>query len=220
MQEFLLNNLITILFIIFVIYNFVRGFHIGLVKKILSIGTIILTIIATRFFTPIVASAVKDATNIEATLTAFIYDNLLKGNDFNSLNIPFLKDAVNTGNVESTMRDVLCNNIANAVINLLCGIVVFISVLLIIKILIKVFVLFNYIPVIGELNKILGGAFGVIEVLIIVSIIFTILRVLENISPINTIVENIKKSPIVGNIYENNVIFNYLSGLFSNLKSA
>lgn len=220
MQEFLLNNLITILFIILVLYSFFNGFQLGLIRKLLSLGTIILTIIATRFLTPVVANAVKDITNIESTLTNIIYESLVKGRDFDSLNIPFLQNSVNTGNIESTMKDVLCNGIANAIINLLCGIAVFIVVLILLKILIRVFDLVNYVPIIGELNKILGGVLGVLEILIVISILFTIIKVFENMSPINTVVENIKKSPIVGSLYENNVIFNYLSNLFSNLKAA
>ena len=200
---------------LFVIFSFIKGFKIGLVRKVLSLGTIIVTIIATRVFTPVVANAVKDATNVEATLTAFIYDALIKSSNYDSLNIPFLKNSLNTGNLESSIRDGICNNIANAIINLLCGIAVFIIVLIVIKLLIKIFDLVNYIPVIGELNKILGGAFGVIELVVIISIVFTIFRVLENISPINTLVENIKKAPLVGTLYENNIIYNYFSRIFS-----
>ena len=217
MQEFLLKNLITIIFVILLVLGFLKGFGEGLLKKILSFATIIITIILTRTLTPIAANVIKDITNIESTLTAMIYDLLVKSTSYESLNIPFLKDSIDTGNIESSIRDGLCTNIANAFINLICGIVIFIGLLIIIRLVIKLLDVVDYIPIVGQLNKLLGGALGVIEVILVVSIVFTVLKVLEGSPQIKVLTDNIKESALVGSIYEHNIVYDFFARLFSSV---
>lgn len=217
MQEFLLKNLITIIFVILLVLGFLKGFGEGLLKKILSFATIIITIILTRTLTPIAANVIKDITNIESTLTAMIYDLLVKSTSYDSLNIPFLKDSIDTGNIESSIRDGLCTNIANAFINLICGIVIFIGLLIIIRLVIKLLDVVDYIPIVGQLNKLLGGALGVIEVILVVSIVFTVLKVLEGSPQIKVLTDNIKESALVGSIYEHNIVYDFFARLFSSV---
>ena len=215
MQEFILKNLITIIFILLLIYGFIKGFAVGFLKKILSFGSIIVTIIATRFFTPSVSSFVKDVTNVESTLTALIYDSIIKNNFYDQINIPWLNGSIDTGNIQESIRSGLCTNIANAIINLVCGIGVFIVVLILIKIILKVLDIVDFIPVVGQLNKILGGAFGIFEMILIVWIVFTIFRALENVPQVKILTDNIKDSALVGYFYNNNFIFNFFANLFS-----
>lgn len=214
MQEFILKNLITIIFILFLVYGFIKGFAVGFLKKVLSFGSIIVTIIATRFFTPMVSNFVKDVTNIESTLTALIYDSIIKNNFYDQINIPWLNGSVDTGNIQESIRNGICTNIANAIINLVCGIIVFIVVLILIKIVLKVLDIVDFIPVVGQLNKILGGAFGIFEMILIVWIVFTIFRALENVPQIKILTDNIKGSALVGYFYNNN-FFNFFANLFS-----
>jgi len=215
MQEFILKNLITIIFILFLVYGFIKGFAVGFLKKVLSFGSIIVTIIATRFFTPMVSNFVKDVTNIESTLTALIYDSIIKNNFYDQINIPWLNGSVDTGNIQESIRSGICTNIANAIINLVCGIIVFIVVLILIKIVLKVLDIVDFIPVVGQLNKILGGAFGIFEMILIVWIVFTIFKALENVPQIKILTDNIKGSALVGYFYNNNFIFNFFANLFS-----
>lgn len=215
MQEFILKNLITIIFILFLVYGFIKGFAVGFLKKVLSFGSIIVTIIATRFFTPMVSNFVKDVTNIESTLTALIYDSIIKNNFYDQINIPWLNGSVDTGNIQESIRSGICTNIANAIINLVCGIIVFIVVLILIKIVLKILDIVDFIPVVGQLNKILGGAFGIFEMILIVWIVFTIFKALENVPQIKILTDNIKGSALVGYFYNNNFIFNFFANLFS-----
>ena len=215
MQELFLKNLITIIFIALSIYGYVKGFATGFLKKVLSIGSLIVTIIATRYLTPVVSEMVKDITNIESTLTAIIYDSIVKNNFYDQINIPWLGSALGTGSIQEVIKNGICTNIANAIINLICGVFVFIVVLIIIRILIKVLDVVNYIPVVGQLNKILGGIFGIFEVVVITWILFTILRALESLPQVKVLTDNIKDSFIVSIIYKNNIIFNFFANLFS-----
>lgn len=216
MQQLILENLITIIFLVFAIYGFIKGFSEGLLKTLLSFGSIIITIIATKQLTPMLSNIVKDATNIESSLTSIIYDAFIKSNVYDSINIPpFIKSAIDTGNIEATIRDGLCTNIANAIINLVCGIVIFIVVMIVLKIILKILDVVDYIPLISQFNRLLGGVLGVMRVLLIVSILFTILRIFENTPQVKTITDNIKSSFITGYIYNNNVVYDFFSNLFT-----
>ena len=218
MQEFIFKNLILILFILLIISGFIKGFSQGFLKKVLSLGSIILTIIATKVFTPVVSVALKNVTNIEATLSDIIYKTIMESSTYDKLNLEGIATVFNTGDISDTIRDTLCNNIANAIINVICGIIVFIVALILIRLAIKILDIVDYIPVVGQFNKLLGGILGVIEVVIITMILFTVLRVFESVPQVATITDNIKTSPIISTLYANNIIFNFFSNLFSVLK--
>ncbi len=192
-----------------------RGFATGFVKRVLSFGTIIVTIILTKNITPSVVSMVKDVTNIESTLTSMIYDALMNTNLYDSINIPFVNNIIGTGNIDVTLKDTLCASLANAIISLVCGILVFIVSMLVLRLLIKLLDVIDLIPVVGQLNKLLGGVLGVCEVLLIIWIAFTVLHALENMPQIKVVIDNIKGSLIVGPIYDNNPVYDFLSNLFT-----
>lgn len=215
MQEFILKNLMTIIFLIILLYGFMRGFATGFVKRVLSFGTIIVTIILTKNLTPSVVSMVKDITNIESTLTSMIYDALMNTNIYDSINIPFVNNTIGTGNIDVTLKDTLCASAANAIISIACGILVFIVTMLVLRLIIKLLDVIDFIPVVGQLNKLLGGVLGVCEVLLIIWIVFTVLHALENLPQIKVVIDNIKGSLIVGPIYDNNPVYDFLSNLFT-----
>lgn len=215
MQELVLKNLISILFIVIMVFSFISGFSKGFIKMVISFGSLIVSIILTRIFTPVVVEAIKNITNVESTLTTMIYDAIAKTNLYDSIDLPFMKNAIDTGNIQDALRDNLCNGMANAIINLLCGIAVFIALLITMKLIIKVLDVVNYIPLVGQLNKILGGLFGILEMMFIFWILFAVLRVFESIPQVKILIDNIKSSFIVGPFYESNIVYNFLANLFS-----
>lgn len=217
MQEIVLKYLFTVLFIIVIALSFIKGFNSGFMKEVLSFGTLIVTILLTRIFTPTVANIVKDVTNLESTLTTIIYDALMKNNFYDKLNVPMLENAANTGNIQEAIRDGLCTSIANTIINLICAIAVFIFAFILIKVILKVLDIIDYIPVVGRLNKLLGGVLGIVEAIIIIWVIFILVRALENIPQLNVAIDIIKEAPLVGLLYKNNLVYSFLASLFSNV---
>ena len=105
MQGFILENLITLLIVIYLLYGLIKGFRSGLLKLILSLGSLIVAIIITRTFTPMVASVVKDVTNIESTLTEHIYNAFITTNTFDSFNLN-LFNIQNTGELNETIKNI------------------------------------------------------------------------------------------------------------------
>lgn len=215
MQDFFLKNLISILFVVLVAFNFVSGFAKGFIKMVISLGSFILSIILTRIFTPVVAESVKNITNIESTLTSAIYEALIKTNAYDKINIPWIKSAIDTGNIQESLKNNLCNGIANGIINLLSGIVVFILALILLKLLIKCLDVVNYIPLVGQLNKILGGVLGIIETILLFCVIFAVLKAFNNVPQIKVLTDNIESSFLVGTLYSNNIVYDFFANLFT-----
>ena len=213
MQGFILENLITLLIIIYLAYGLIKGFNSGLLKLILSLGSLVVTIIITKTFTPMVASIVKDVTNIESTLTERIYNAFITTNTFDSFNLN-LFNIQNTGELNETIKNTICSNYANIIINIISGVGLFIASIIILKFVIKVLDIVDYIPMVGQLNKLLGAAAGVVQSLIIIWIIMVIIRVFENMPQVQNVIRNIQKSPIAWTIYTNNVIYDFLANLF------
>ena len=213
MQEEMVKNLITIFFLVLAVFSFYRGYAKGMIKMVISFASVIIAVILTRIFTPMVADAIKNTTNIESTLTSNIYKMMIKTNLYDKVNIPWLKGSLDTGNIEGYIKNTLCTSIANAIINLICGIVVFIIILIIVKLIINILDVVNLIPVVGKLNKILGGVLGVLELVLLLWLVFSILRALSTIPEVKVINESISSSFIVGALYNNNLIYN----LFLNL---
>ena len=213
MQGFILENLITLLIIIYLLYGLIKGFRSGLLKLVLSLGSLIVTIIITRTFTPAVASIVKDVTNIESTLTERIYNAFITTNTFDSFNLN-LFNIQNTGELNETIKNTICSNYANIIINIMSGVGLFIASIIILKFVIQVLDIVDYIPMVGQLNRILGAAAGVAQSLIIIWIIMVIVRVFENMPQVQNVIRNIQKSPIAWTIYTNNVIYDFLANLF------
>ena len=215
MQELILKNLITILFIMFVVFSFMSGFAKGFLKMVISFGSLIVSIVLTRMLTPTTAETIKNITNIESSLTSAIYDAITKTNIYDKIDLPFMKNAIDTGNIENMLRDNVCNGLANAIINLFCGIALFIAIFIALKIMVKALDVVNYIPLVGQLNKILGGVLGVVETIFVVWIIFAVLKTFESVPQIKILVDNINSSFLVGQLYQNNVIYNIFANLFS-----
>ena len=213
MQGFILENLITLLIIIYLLYGLIKGFRSGLLKLILSLGSLIVTIFITRTFTPAVASVVKDVTNIESTLTEKIYNAFITTNTFDSFNLN-LFNIQNTGELNETIKNTICSNYANIIINIMSGVGLFIASIILLKFAIKMLDVVDYIPMVGQLNKLLGAAAGVVQSLIIIWIIMVIIRVFENMPQVQNVIRNIQKSPIAWSIYTNNVIYDFLANLF------
>lgn len=220
MREFLLNNLIFILVVLFLVFGFLRGRELGLVKKIMSIGMLIATIIITRVFTPYVVNIVKDFTNIEATISDMIYEAFNKTDFFDSkLNIGILGKIAGTENLMENMKNTVATSVAGIIINIMCGVAVFLLTLILLKILFRVLDVIDYIPVVGEINKLLGGAFGLFESLIVIWLVFAVIRAFDNNIPaVHDIVEKINNNFLIKFLYEHNSVYNFFASFFGAFK--
>ena len=211
MKEFFLDNIIFIFLILILIFGFLRGRELGLVKKVMSLGMLIATIIITKFLTPKAVLIIKDVTNIESTITDIIYQAFEKTNVFDSkLNIDAIKNIIGTSELFDNMKNQIATGIANVIINVGCSIAVFILIFIILKIIFKLLDVVDYIPVIGSINKFLGGVLGVFEAMLFIWVVFAVIRALDdNIPAVHDVVMKINNNPYVKYIYDHNSVYNF-----------
>ena len=212
----LIKTVIFIFVLLLLIASFYSGWKKGLLKKILSLLSLVITIVVTRYLTPMVVTLIKDMTNIQSTISDFLYKTMIETKLFDNMDFENIPEINSTNSLNETIKDFISNNLTDVILHLICGIIVFILVILIVKLILKLLDLVDLIPVIGTLNKILGGVLGVAESVLIILIIFTIVKVAaNNIPTIENIVIQIKDIPLVGLLYDNNIIYNFFENLFS-----
>lgn len=214
MQNFLISNLILILVLLFLFYGLITGFKMGFLKKLLNFGSIIVSIVLTRAWTPEVVNIVKDYTNIQSSISDKLYKAFNETSILDKMDLSKLEDIININSMNSSIREYISTNLSNLLINILCGIIVFLATMFIIKIIIKVLDIIDIIPIVGQINKILGGLLGVVESLLLIWIIFAILKMTSVFPPVKEVItNNIENIFFLNYIYENNVIYNFLAGL-------
>lgn len=243
MEDFITSNLLTIIFIIVAVTSFIAGYKKGFIAKILSFASFILAIILARLFTPIVANGINEATNINKGIADSLYNAIMNSDSVGQIkNIPNLQSLPDISEINpsaipelSNLTDILNNpwlknidlsnieegihtisqGIADSIVSIVCGIILFIVLFILLKFLAKAVHVINYIPIIGSLNKILGGLLSIAEIVIVLWIAFAILRAMENLPTISDITNYIKASPLVSLIYSNNFIYNFFANLFN-----
>ena len=211
-------HLLTIFTILFFVFSARRGYQLGFFKKVLSIASLIIAILLTKTFTPNVVLLVKDYTNIKSTISNALYNVFKNSNSFDNVAIDGLQNIFNLGNMNESIQDFISNTITEGILTIFCGIVTFIAFMVLLKIIFRLLDFIDFVPVIGKLNKVLGGGLGLVEAIFLLWIVFLIIRILTIVPQVKTIEEYIDNSLITGAIYRNNLIYNFFANLFSGTK--
>ena len=188
----------------------------GFLKKLLSFGTIIVAVICTKVFTPEVVNMVKDYTNIQSTLSESFYKMFNETSILDKMDLSMIQNMLDVENMNQSIKDYIVNNLSDMILNVLCGIGVFILTIILFKLIIKILDFVDIIPIVGQLNKILGAVLGLFESLLIVSIVFALLKVLSQLPPVaELITNNIENTFLLSYLYNNNIIFTIFNSLVS-----
>lgn len=195
------------------------GYKRGLTGSILKIISFILAIILTFIFYKPVASLIIDNTdwdeNIKKSIIEML-DNEVEENgkiEEESTNLPnvivnYINETLGE-TVEKTKQEILvvaASNIATTIINAGSAVLVFIIARLLL-IIVRVFAKFiTDIPLIKQVDKAGGIAYGVIQGLVIIWIIVSILSCVSPLMEQTGIIEAINKSFLGGILYNNNLL--------------
>ena len=195
----IVNLLITILTILFFVFSIRKGYQMGFFKKLLSIASLIIAIILTKALYINVANVTNDYTNIIPNISSALKNAFNNSSSFDNMN-----ESIN--NISDTL--------AKGIWEVVCGIITFIAVMLLLKIIIRLLDFIDFVPVIGKLNKILGGALGIVEAFFILWILFLIIRMLTIVPQFKIVEDYINNSFITSSVYNNNFIYNFFVNLF------
>ena len=211
----IISHLITIFVILFFVFSIRRGYQLGFFKKVLSIASLIIAIVLTKNLTPTVVLLIKDYTNIKSTISSALYNVFKNSNSFDSISIEGIQNIFNLGNMNESIQDFISNTVTEGILTIFCGIITFMSLMILLKIIFRLLDFIDFVPVIGQLNKVLGGGLGLIEAIFLLWIAFSIIKLLTIIPQVKIIEDYINNSIITTSIYNNNAIYNFFANLFS-----
>ena len=193
----IISHLITIFVILFFVFSIRRGYQLGFFKKVLSIASLIIAIVLTKNLTPTVVLLIKDYTNIKSTISSALYNVFKNSNSFDSISIEGIQNIFNLGNMNESIQDFISNTVTEGILTIFCGIITFISLMILLKIIFRLLDFIDFVPVIGQLNKVLGGGLGLIEAIFLLWIAFSIIKLLTIIPQVKIIEDYINNFHLV-----------------------
>lgn len=236
----MVGNVLLIIVGAFMLFMIIFGMKRGLVRMLLSFGSIFIVLILVNFLNPIaknvlsnspvydsvynrvdeyVAQNIKDATKNttdigEKTQKRIINDLPLPDSITDSLN-----DNNNTKKYTEmkvdTFGDYLNKALTDMIIGALSFILLFIIIMILLKVLIRVMDLVTKLPVIHTFNSVGGGLVGLIESLFIIWIACIVVTLFSTTDFGKTICDGIASNEILSWIYDNNLIQKIITGIFS-----
>ena len=216
---------LQIIVLLFFVINIISGYQKGFIQKILSLSSLVLSIIISSIFTPHLVTFFNEHTELPNNITQSFVNGFVKGLNIDKMTketsnmgplgkMLGLNQILNEENITNSIRDYVSKNITNVLITIISAIIIFIITLIILKIITHFFEYFNGIPFFGKINKILGGVLGFFIAAFILWIIFALIRCCEGFDAFDGLISSIKNGPMNNYIYENNLIYNFFSGLF------
>ena len=214
MQDFILKNLLLIFVVLYIFLSVRKGYIEGFFRKALSLTSILIAILVTRIFTGTVVIFVKDYTNIQSTITDALSKAFVDTNIFDKINLTELQKILDTKELSELSAEFIANNLTDLFLNAICSIALFIFTMIALKIVIRILDILDFIPVIGKINKIIGAILGCIEAFMVLWLVFFVIKVFANVPQVKIIENYIEQTFFVGNLYNNNIIYNFFSALF------
>ena len=104
--------------------------------------------------------------------------------------------------------------LGEVVLNIICFLVLFILIRLILRLLVKVFDLITALPVVSGLNQLGGAAIGLAEGVIYVWMAMAIAALTPTWSLSAVILSQTEASEFLSFIYQNNLIIQFILGIF------
>lgn len=214
---------IQIILAAFIILNILSGYRRGFIQKILSLSSIVLSIVMSSIFTPTLVSLFRENTNLPDRITDSILNGIMKGLNLESGSVdpgPLgkmmgLDKLIDPENISNSLRTNIESGITVAIVTVISALIIFLVTLILLKVVSHFFEYLNDIPFLGRVNKILGGVLGFFIAMFMVWIIFAVVRMLEGMNVTTDFASTLKSIGWVSYIYEQNLIYNFFSGLFS-----
>ena len=196
------------------------GIKKGFMRMVLSTGAALIAALIVWFMTPVVKDFVKKNTQLDEKLNQKVYElleNRREGSSDEStidgLNLPSrLTDKIkDSGGYLLMDRWGITEKIGDIIISAGAAVALFILSLILVRLLIKVTDLVNKLPVIHQLNGVLGAAAGLLEAWLILNVIFVVLTVFVRAEWANKVMLDIQNNPLTKWLYEHNFLLKILS---------
>lgn len=185
------------------------GYRSGLMRSVVRIASYIVSIIVSLFLYPVI-SDILIKTPIYEKLTSIISEKYIMQDFADSASVTFgiLAKYVERG--AESVASGIAGSIATLIINVLAFVVVLILSKLIIRIVSRTFNIFTKLPVIKQFNRLGGAILGGLSGVLVLYIAFAVLFLFSPIDPQSRVAAEIEESTLASEIYENNIIVNFI----------
>ena len=231
-----MNLLTVIVMIIFAIF-ILRGYRRGFVKSLASMVSIIISIILVNFATPYVSDFLKSQTPVydyilekcentfSVSANAAGANGTLKQDEMiERLPIPTaLKNLLKENNTPAYYRELAVQSfqeyvpkyMADLILRIVCFVATWLLVISFIWLAVMTLDIIAGLPVIRGINQMLGLGLGFLQGLIIVWIGFLVITVVSNTDIGRQLMVMISESPLLEKLYDANVLLDFLTGFLS-----
>ena len=220
MKEFFTNwvwNAPVIVILIFGVIMAVSGYKRGLIKMVLSTLAVVIAFAGALILGPPISSFIKENTKADDKIEQKIADRIEynDGDDVETVidRLPLPETLKNR--LKEKIKDTadqhthsVASGITGFVISASVYTALFVIFLILLKIVIKITDLVTKLPVIHQLNGLLGLALGLLEGWLIINIVFLVLTTLVQAKWGTEILRQISANPLTAWLYEHNFLLN------------
>lgn len=225
----------TIAVIVFLIIFMVIGFYRGFLRVVLTTFSLVITLVLVGIISPKAADYLENGTvigpRIQNSIELYVVDNMASfSGTASSAEEKFIDSLPITASMKADLksRNTLGNyvdsgvnsfagfmsvNLTTLIIKVLCYVIIFILVFLIIRLILRLSNLFNHIPVLGGINRILGAVLGLAEGVLVLWVICLIVMMLSATQIGISCQQVIAGSQVLRYIYEHNYIMNLVNSI-------
>lgn len=211
----IVDLIIGVIIIVFLII----GYKKGLVFCLINLATFIVAIVLAFALCSPVAELVKNTTEVDENMKAFIVSHMPGGEDIDLKANEQLPDPIKNAIDDSVTSineakekaiDATATEITNNVLKAICFVAIFFLVKILMWVLKLVSRIFTKIPVIEQINGLGGMIVGALEGVIIVYVVFGVISLISPMLTNTAIVDSINGSFFGKMMYNNNVVVKYI----------
>ena len=225
-----MNELLLIVAGIFIIC-FLIGVNKGFIRIVASLFATLIILVLVIFATPYVTKALKDYTPIEESVQKKCSEMMKLDSVDTSIREAQIA-VVEQSELPKVFKDLLLANnntevyeslgvdsfvdyvtayFTKLIIDIIAFLATFIIVTLVVRIGLYILGIIGDLPLIGGINRVAGGAVGLVTGLIVVWIVFIAITVFYDMSVSKMFLGNIEENQFLQFLYNNNVLMNYLT---------
>lgn len=196
--------IVDLIIVAIIVLSTFLAYQKGLVKLAIGLCAFIISIVVTVILYQPISNLVINVTNIDETIENAIFE---KANDI--MQEKQNKDDIANQIVETTKNEMLPETAKTLAINIVKAGVMIILVIAI-RVALKFITIFadkvSKLPIMNQMNRVGGIAYGLIRGILIVYVAFLILEIPGKINPDNKVNQSIEKSVVGKTMYQNNIL--------------
>lgn len=219
--------------LIFLAVMFYMGFKKGILRILLSFVSTIVAFMLAMFLSSPIENFIKNNTSVynsmKKQMTVYVEDYIEEGIDLSDienqkkaikkLELPsVIKDKLIDENISKDKTDLgvekfselIAASLADILIQAGVVIILYLIIKIVLRVIISVLNIISRLPLIGELNKSLGGILGIVEGVLVLWVLCIALTALSGTDTGEQILSAISSNSILNFIYSNNIIMKIL----------